>query len=115
MRETCPGDEDVRWVLQIDRREHAPLFQRAKQIDRLADASIGDLFAQRKTRVDGLAREVEHRARALDQSALAARGHRHRPLAVFVDELRQPHRHALSLPLAPTRASISAKMRGSVK
>ena len=95
--------------------KNAPLLQRPGEIDRLADAAVGDELAERNALGDRLAREVERRARALDQPALAARGDRKRPLAVLVDELRQSHASAPSSAPELRRVSISSKIRGSVK
>ena len=115
MREARSGHDHVRWILVIDRREHAPLFQRPSEIDRLADSSIGNELAERHALGDRLAREVDSRARALDQPALAARGDRKRSLAVLVDELRESQASAPSSAPELRRVSISSKMRGSVK
>ena len=91
MREAGPRHEDMRGIPVIDRRQNAPFLQRGEEIDRPADPPISDELAQRNALGDRLARELERRARALDSSALAARGDGERPLAVLVDELRQSH------------------------
>src|ERR1700722_10030041 len=115
MRETRSGHDHVRGILVVDRRKNTPLFQRPSEINRLAHASIGNELAERRTLGDRLTREVDRRARALDQPALAARGDRKRPLAVLVDELRESHTFAPSSAPELRRASISSKIRGSVK
>src|SRR6202042_738492 len=115
MREARSGHDYVRWILVIDRREHSSLFQGASKLDRLADSSIRNELAERHTLGDRLAREGDSRAGALDQTALAARGDRKRPLPVLVDELRESHAFAPSSAPAFRRVSISSKIRGSVK
>ena len=115
MREARSSHEDMGWILVIDRREYAPFLQRPSKIDRLSDPAVGDELAERNVLGDRLAREVERRARAFDEPALAARGDGERPLAVLVDELRQSHAFAPSSSPELMRASMSANIRGSVK
>jgi hypothetical protein len=91
MREPRSGYDQVRRILVVNRREHTPLFQGASEINRLADSSIRNKLSERYTFSDRLAREVDSRARALDQTALAARGDSKRSLPILVDELRQSH------------------------
>src|SRR5579872_550403 len=105
----------MRGILMIHRGQNPPLLQRASKIDRLADSAIGDELAKRDALSDRLARKIERRARALDQPALAARGDGERPFSRLVDELRQSHAFASSSAPELKRASISSKMRGSVK
>ena len=45
MREPGAGDLEMRGVPVVDRVEHAPLLERGGEIDRLADAAIGDELA----------------------------------------------------------------------
>jgi hypothetical protein len=96
MREPRSGYDQVRRILVVNRREHTPLFQGASEVDRLADSSIRNELAERDALGDRLACEVDRRARALDQTALAARGDSERSLPILVDELRQSHAFAPS-------------------
>src|ERR1700734_2521657 len=105
MREARSSHEDMGWILVIDRRKYAPFLQRPSKIDRLSDPAVGDELAERNVLGDRLALQVERRARADGE----------RPLAVLVDELRQSHAVVLSSASAPSCASISAKIRRSVK
>src|SRR5580692_3770428 len=105
----------MRGIFVIDRREHALIFKRAHKIDRFTDAAVGDELAKGKALGERLAGELQRRARALDQPALAARGDRERPFAALIDELRQPHVFAPSSAPELRRVSISSKIRGSVK
>src|SRR3984957_5802771 len=115
MREARSGHDHVRRILEVDRREHTPLFQRPSELDRFADSSIRNELAERDALGDRLAREVDRRARALDQPAFAARGDGKRSLPVLIDELRESQAFAPSSAPELRRVSISSKMRGSVK
>src|SRR6202034_838030 len=90
-------------------------FQSASEIDLLANSPVGNELAEGYTLGDRLAREVDSRARPLDQTALAARSDRKRSLPILVDELRKSHAFAPSSAPELRRVSISSKIRGSVK
>ena len=102
MGEAGAGDVDMRGIGVVDRRQDPLLLHRGGEIDRLADAAIGDELAQRRAGLDRLAGEFERGARALHEPAFAARGDDQRALAFFVDDLGQSHVPSLG---AATRAS----------
>ena len=84
-------DPGGRWA------EDAALLERGGEIDRLADAALGDDIADRGARIDRLTRQFEGRARAFDQAAFAARGDDERALVVFVDDLSESHGRSLCM------------------
>ena len=46
MRKARSGHNHMSGILVIDRREHAPLFQRPSKINRFADAPVGNELAK---------------------------------------------------------------------
>ena len=108
MREARAGHEHMRRILVVDRREHALLLERAGEIDRLAQAAVGDQLAQGNAGFERLFGEVDRRARALDEPAYAARRDHESTLSVLVDNLRQPHLCSSFSMDACMRASINA-------
>ena len=112
MGEAGAGDVDMRRVVVVERDQHPLLLQRRGEIDRLADAAVGDDLAQRRALAERLRREIAHRPQAFDQAAFAAHGDDQRALVVVVDDLGQSHAF---FPGAAVRASISGRMRGSAK
>ena len=74
------GDEDMRGIGMVDRRQHPPLLVGGREIDRLADAALGDELFQRDAGLDGVFGELARRACAFDEPAFAARGD-HQPPA----------------------------------
>ena len=91
MGEPGAGDVDMGGIGMIDRQQNPLLLHRGGEIDRLADAAIGDQLAQRRAGLDRLAGEFERRARALDEPAFAAGGDDQRALAFLVGDLGQSH------------------------
>ena len=104
MRQPGAGDVDMRGIRVVDRQENPLLLHRGGEIDRLADAAVGDQLAQGRAGLDGLLGELERRAGALHEPAFAARGDDQRALVFLVGDLGQSHVPSLG---AATRASLS--------
>ena len=91
MGEAGAGDVDMRRVVVVERNQHPLLFQRRGEIDRLADAAVGDDLAHGAPSPSASVARSQRRPQAFDQAAFAAHGDDQGAFVVVVDDLGQSH------------------------